>query len=184
MYKESKMKSKIKQEIFEWCKTIVISLVIAIGISLAAQPTIVNGQSMYPTLENNDLLLVNKLTYKSGVPNRGDIIIFHTDLVDQTTNKNKDLVKRVIALPNEHLIIKDGKFYINDELLDEDYINGVYTEGDIDIIVPSNHVFAMGDNRPNSDDSRKSYVGSVALEDIVGKAFIRVYPFTELKKFD
>lgn len=87
-------------------------------------------------------------------------------------------------MPNEHLIIKDGKVYINDELLDEDYIEGVYTEGDIDIIVPSNHIFAMGDNRPNSDDSRKSYIGPVSLESIIGKAYMRVYPLNEFEKLD
>lgn len=178
------MKSKIKQEIFEWSKTIVISLGIAIGISLVAQPTLVSGQSMYPTLEDNDLLLVNKLTYKNGSPNRGDIIIFHTDLVDTATNKKKDLVKRVVGLPTEHLVIKDSKVYINDELLNEAYLNGVYTEGDIDIIIPSNHIFTMGDNRPNSDDSRKSYIGPISLDSIIGKAYMRVYPLNELEKLD
>ena len=178
------MKNKIKQEIFEWGKTIVISLGIAIGISLVAQPTLVNGQSMYPTLKDNDLLLVNKLTYKNGVPNRGDIIIFHTDLVDTATNKKKDLVKRVVGLPNEHLVIKDNKIYINDELLNEEYLNGIYTEGDIDILIPSNHIFAMGDNRPKSDDSRKSYIGPVSLDRIIGKAYIRIYPFDEVEKLD
>lgn len=178
------MNSKIKKEILEWFETLAVSIFIALCISLIAQPTIVSGQSMNPTLEDKDLLLVNKLTYKNEAPHRGDIIIFHTELIDKETNKNKDLVKRVIALPNEHLIIKDSKVYINVEPLEEDYLKGVYTDGDIDMIVPLNHVFAMGDNRPNSDDSRKSYIGPVSLDDIVGRAFIRVYPFDKLGKID
>lgn len=115
------MNSKIRKEIWEWFETLSVSIFIAVCISLIAQPTIVSGQSMYPTLENKDLLLVNKLTYKNEAPHRGDIIIFHTELIDKSTNKKKDLVKRVIALPNEHLIIKDSKVYINGEPLDEDY---------------------------------------------------------------
>lgn len=178
------MNRRLKNEIIEWIKTIGKSVVIAMGITLVAQPTMVSGQSMYPTLENKDLLLVNKLAYKNEVPDRGDIIIFNTDLIDMKTNKKKILVKRVIALPNEHLVIKENKVYINGKCIEEDYLSGVYTEGDIDCIVPIDHVFVMGDNRENSDDSRKEYIGTISVEDIVGKAFIRVYPFHEAGKIE
>lgn len=174
------MKRKLKNEIIDWIKTICISGVIAVGITLIAQPTIVNGQSMYPTLENKDYLIVNKLAYNNKVPKRGDIIVFKTELIDNETSKKKNLVKRVIALPGEHLVIKDNHVYINDKYLSEDYINNVYTSGDIDIIVPDNHVFTMGDNREDSDDSRKSYIGTIPLDNIVGKVAVRAYPFDKI----
>ncbi|MDB8792575.1 signal peptidase I [Romboutsia sp. 1001216sp1] len=174
------MNKKVKYEILEWIKTIFFSLVLVIGITFIVQPTIVNGQSMYPTLENKDYLFVNKLAYKVESPKRGDIIVFNTKLIDPKSNKEKNLVKRVIALPGEHIVIKNNEVYIDGELLNESYINGVYTSGDIDIIVPENHIFTMGDNRPYSGDSRNSEVGTISLDDVVGKVSIRLYPFDKL----
>lgn len=174
------MNKKVKYEILEWIKTISFSLILVIGITFMVQPTIVNGQSMHPTLENKDYLFVNKLAYRAESPERGDIIVFNTKLIDKKSNKKKDLVKRVIALPGEHIVIKNSKVYIDGELLDESYINGVYTSGDIDIIVPENHIFTMGDNRPYSGDSRNSEVGTISLDDVVGKVSIRLYPFDKL----
>ncbi len=121
------MNTKVKHEILEWIKTISISLVIAIGVTFIVQPTIVRGQSMYPTLENKDYLFINKLAYKTEDPKRGDIIVFKTELIDSKSNKKKDLVKRVIALPGEHIVIKNSEVYINDELLDEIYLKDVYS---------------------------------------------------------
>ena len=90
---------------------------------------------MYPTLKDNDYLFINKLTYEVEGPKRGDIIVFKTELIDDKSSKKKSLVKRVIALPGEHIVIKNSEVYIDDELLNESYIKGVYTSGDIDIIV-------------------------------------------------
>ena len=174
------MNTKVKHEILEWIKTISISLVIAIGATFIVQPTIVRGQSMYPTLENKDYLFINKLAYKNEDPKRGDIIVFKTELIDIKSNKKKDLVKRVIALPGEHIVIKNSEVYINGELLDEIYLKDIYTSGDIDMIVPENHVFTMGDNRPDSLDSRNYEIGTVSINDIVGKVSMRVYPFDKL----
>lgn len=83
-------------------------------------------------------------------------------------------------MPGEHIVIKNNEVYIDGKLLDESYINGVYTSGDIDIIVPENHIFTMGDNRPYSGDSRNSEVGTISLDDVVGKVSIRLYPFDKL----
>ena len=171
------MNKKVKDEILEWIKTISVSLVIAMGVTFIVQPTIVRGQSMYPTLENKDYLFINKLAYKTEEPKRGDIIVFKTEMIDIKSNKKKDLVKRVIALPGEHIVIKNSEVYINDELLDEIYLKDVYTSGDIDIIVPENNVFTMGDNSPDSLDSRNYEIGTVSINDIVGKVSMRVYPF-------
>ena len=173
------MNTKLKNEIIQWIKSICISGAIAIGINLVVQPTIVSGQSMYPTLENKDYLMVNKVAYKSGIPERGDIIVFKTELIDSKSKNKKNLVKRVIGLPDEHLIIKNNKVYIDGKHLEEDYLIDAYTDGDIDIIIPSNHIFVMGDNRENSDDSRKAYIGNISLEDIIGKVFVRMHPFNK-----
>ena len=174
------LNKKVKYELLEWIKTISVSLVIAMGVTFIIQPTIVSGQSMYPTLENKDYLFINKLAYKTEELKRGDIIVFKTDLIDSESNKKKNLVKRIIALPGEHMVIKNSEVYIDGELLDEIYLKDVYTSGDIDIIVPENNVFVMGDNRPKSMDSRNSEIGTVSLSDIVGKASMRVYPFDKL----
>lgn len=171
------MNKKIKTEVFEWLKTICISFVLAFVILSIVQPTIVNGDSMYPTLENKDYLFINKLAYKSKIPERGDIIVFKTNMLDSETRKKKNLVKRIIALPGEHIKIENSKVYINDKQLDESYIKDVYTEGNVDLIVPENSVFTMGDNRPNSLDSRYPVVGTILLDDIVGKVGVRLYPF-------
>lgn len=178
------MNKRLKSELIEWIKTLATALVLALAITCVVQPTMVSGQSMYPTLENNDYLFINKLAYHVESPKRGDIIVFKTELLDNKSYKGKKLVKRVIALPGEHLVIKNSEVYVDGKLLDETYINGADTLGDIDIIVPQNRVFAMGDNREKSMDSRSSEIGTVSEDDIVGKVSIRVYPFDKLGSID
>lgn len=177
------MNKKLWKEAFEWLKSIVIALVIVFAIQTFFIPTMVSGQSMYPTLNENDVLLIYKLAYLNDLPDRGDIIVFKSDILDEKTNENKNLIKRVIALPNERITIKDNKIFINDEHLNESYLEGIDTYGDIDIIVPDGHIFVLGDNRGHSTDSRSPYVGTVPLEDIIGKAFIRMFPFNKISNF-
>lgn len=172
------MSKKIKQEIISLLKSISFAVILALAISTFIKPTIVNGQSMYPTLKDKDYLIVNKLAYINQNPQRGDIIVFKTDLIDNNTNKKKDLVKRVIALPGEHIVIKDGEVFIDSKKLNEDYLHGVNTDGNIDMIVPKNHIFTMGDNRPKSRDSRE--IGAINIDDIIGKVDIRLYPFNKI----
>jgi signal peptidase I len=176
------MSAKLKKEIFEWIKTIASALVLAVIITSVVAPTIVSGVSMYPTLKDKDYLFINKLSYINKDPKRGDIIVFKTDLVDEESGKKKDLVKRVIGLPGEHIVIRDNQVIINDEILEEKYLDGVYTDGDIDMIIPDNHIFAMGDNRPNSGDSRQDYLGAIDIDDTIGKVMIRLYPFNTIGK--
>ncbi|WIF94986.1 signal peptidase I [Caminicella sporogenes] len=169
------------KEIFEWIKTIAISIVIAFIITMFVRPTLVKGHSMYPTLEPNNYLIINKIPYMIHKPERGDIVVFKSSL-ETDNGKKKDLIKRVIALEGDKLVIKDGKVYVNGKELKEDYINGNYTSGDIDITIPKGKVFVMGDNRGNSLDSRDERVGLVDIDTIRGKVLVRLFPFSEIGK--
>lgn len=173
------MKDSIKREIIDWIKTIIVSLVLAFLIVQVIKPTIVSGESMYPTLNDRDYLILNRMAYKFGDIDRGDIIVFKSDL-RQDNGKQKDLIKRVIAIPGDHLIIKDSKVYINGEVQNEPYIHNEYTSGDIDVVIPQNEVFVMGDNRENSRDSRSSDVGLVNEDDIIGEVMIRLLPLNKI----
>jgi len=170
---------KMKNEIIEWIKTIILSLVIALIITTFVKPTIVKNYSMSPTLQENDFLIINRFLYKRSAPKRGDIVVFQSNL--KTDNgKDKLLIKRVIAVPGDEIIIKEGQVYVNGTMLDEDYIPETYTEGDVNTIVPENKVFVMGDNRGNSLDSRDEILGLVDFDVIMGKAFVRLFPFNKI----
>lgn len=170
---------KIKNVVFEWVKVILTAIVIAFIITQFIRPTLVRGESMYPTLKENDYLIISKVPYKEKNLKFGDIIVFKTDLL-QPDGTCKDLVKRVIATEGDHLVIKDFKVYINDKLVDEPYINDQYTTGDIDIIIPKNKIFTMGDNREKSLDSRYEEVGLIEKSDVIGKVTLRLYPFDKI----
>ena len=153
------MSEKFKKELIEWIKVIATALVFAFIITQFIRPTLVRGESMYPTLVENDYLIINRMAYKIGEPKDGDIIVFKTNLL-QDDGKPKDLVKRVIATEGQHIKID--------------------TSGDIDLIVPEGEVFAMGDNREKSLDSRYEQVGLVKEKDIMGKVMIRLFPFNKI----
>ena len=99
-------------------------------------------------------------------------------------NKNKKIVKRIIGLPNDHVVIKDGYVYVNDKKLDEEYLDNFYTMGNIDVIVPNDEIFVLGDNRSNSRDSRDSSIGTIEISDIIGKVAIRILPINKVTVFD
>lgn len=169
----------MKKEIFEWVKTIIISLIIALVITTFMKPTIVKHYSMQPTLDENDFLIINRLLYTRGTPERGDIIVFESNQMDNNGDQ-KLLIKRIIGLPGEEIQIRGGQVYINEELLAEPYLEDDYTHGNIQQFIPENALFVMGDHRNNSLDSRNEDLGLVDFEDIVGKAFVRLYPFSEI----
>lgn len=164
----------------ELIRDIVIALVIVIAITLVIKPTIVKENSMQPTLYANNYLLVNKQAYRFGEEKRGDIIVFQSELEDENGNK-KLLIKRIIGLGGDIISIKDGKVFLNGEELKEDYIKEEETPGDIkDYKVPEGQLFVMGDNRRVSIDSRDPDVGCVKEDTVMGKAFVRLYPFSEI----
>ncbi len=204
------------RDIIEWIVCIVIAFVLALSIRyFFGTPTIVQQPSMYPTLKPNQRLILNRWarTIKE-MPSRGDIITFEAPTSDSYTYDTNDVrakysnnptsawgkfvyyvlesnkisyIKRVIALPGEHLQIKDGKVYINGEELEEKYLQPDVTTSIencpfYDLIVPENCVFVMGDNRPKSTDSRK--FGCIPLEKIESKVWIRFWPLNLFGKVD
>lgn len=173
------MKNKFKNGCIEWMKTLTLALFMGLIITLFVVPTVVSGESMYPTLQPKDYLIINKMAYKRDKPVRGDIVVFNSQL-PKDDGGNKNLVKRIIGLPNEHLVIKSGNVYINDKLIQEPYLDEIYTDGDIDILIPNDYFFAMGDNRSVSRDSRDTSVGVVNKDEIIGQVSLRLFPFEEV----
>ena len=115
-----------------------------------------------------------------GEPKNGDVIVFKSDL-EKNDGTTKDLVKRIIGVAGDKVVIKDGKVYLNDKLLDETYLSeGMDTTGDVDIVVPEGKLFVLGDNREVSLDSRYEQVGLVDVNDVEGKVLVRLYPFNDI----
>ena len=166
----------------EFIKDIAIALVIVIAITLIIKPTIVKESSMEPTLYENNYLFVNKLAYLTkDHPDYGDIIIFKSDIDKDDGSGKKILIKRVIAVENDVVTVSEGNVYRNGIKLDESYTLEGFTSGDIkDYAVPENEVFVMGDNSGVSLDSRSGEVGTISEDTIIGKAFFRLYPFSEI----
>lgn len=138
----------------------------------------VKGNSMYPTIKNEDILLVDKIKYKFSDPKRNDIIVFESDLIDKKTNTKKLLVKRIIGLPGEKIEILDGNVYVNGNKIYEDYINKDSEKKEhIDVIVPEDEYFVLGDNRLTSRDSRDLNVGTIQFKYILGEVKLKVSLF-------
>lgn len=174
------MKKSISSVIWEYLKSFLLAVVIALIIrTYLFQITEVYGQSMYPTLHDRDRLFTNRIVYTVGTPDRGDIVILNAPDRPDTY-----YVKRAIALGGDRLRIENGKVFVNDIEQIESYINGNFTDGEINTVVPPGTVFVMGDNRGNSHDSRSSDVSFVPVDDIEGKAIFRIWPFDSLGKLE
>ena len=167
---------KVWKEILSWIGTIVTAFIAYLIINMFIFTAQVDGLSMFPTLNNHDYLFASRTAYNKTPPEYEDIIVFKSLI------RNEPLIKRVIGKPGDHIEIKDGKVYRNDELLNEDYID-IETIGEVNEIVEEDHLFVMGDNRDNSADSRYPEVGQISYDNILGKAVARVFPnFTIFKK--
>ena len=178
------MDTKYVKELKEWIKDIIIAIIVAVIILQFIKPTFVRETSMLPTLQEFNFLFLSKQSYHFGEPERGDIIVFHTNLKTKNGDE-KMLIKRVIALPGETIHIEDGQVMINGEVLEEPYTMEPYTSGYVqDMAVPDGSLFVMGDNRQNSIDSRDPSVGLVEIEEVYGKAVFRLYPFNEIGLLD
>lgn len=174
---DTKNKKKILKSIILWIIEIIMVILAAyLVIAYGVEKTTMVGESMKPTLNNEDKIIINKLAYRFTEPKRFDIIVFR----QSGKEHGYYLIKRIIGLPGETIQIKDGMVYVNDEpikekVLVEPCVNGGMAEEKI--ILDENEYFVLGDNRNNSEDSRFANVGNLIKEDIIGKAWIRLKPF-------
>ncbi|RDW17988.1 signal peptidase I [Oceanobacillus chungangensis] len=167
-------KSKEKNEWLEWGKAIVIAIIIALLLrTFIFATSIVEGESMEPTLEDGERVILNKLVYLINDPDRGDIVIIQRPY--------KNYVKRVIGLPGEKIEIIAGELLIDGKPYDQDFITDEvikHTGNFGPITVPEESYFVLGDNRAISKDSRNG-LGFIDEEEIIGKSEIIIYPFSE-----
>lgn len=170
--REQSGQKNIKKELGEWTRSIILAIIIAVVIRMFFFETfLVDGTSMFPTLQHNERLVVNKAVYYFREPEQGEIIVFNYQ-----PRPRRDFIKRVVAIEGETVEIKDGSLFVNDEILEEPYIenNTMRDFGPVDI--PEEHLFVLGDNRNNSMDSRDSEVGAVSFEQVRGKAMVVFWP--------
>jgi len=177
-------KKNVKNEIYSWVKALVLALIIAFLVrAFLFSPTVVLGESMSPTLENNDKVIINKISDIQ----RFDIVMFNAP------DSNEYYVKRVIGLPGDTVEVRDDVLYINGEAVDEPYLyedredKGLFGTFTADftlqemtgkIKVPEKSIFVLGDNRINSRDSRS--FGFVPEESILGEVKFQIYPLDDI----
>jgi signal peptidase I len=172
--------ARIQEEIWAWVKTIASAAVYAILIvTFGFQVARVEGMSMAPTLEDQDRLIVNKLIYRITSPRKSDIVMLYYPV-----NPDKSFVKRVIAEPGDMVRIVDGRVYVNDVPLDDDYVPSEFRSHDDfgPLTIQEGYYFVMGDHRNNSSDSR--HWGVVPKKYIIGKVQVRWWPIPEAKVFN
>lgn len=174
--------------VVEWASVIAAAILIALVVKIFLfQAFYIPSPSMYPTLKEGDRVLVNKLSYKLHDVGRGDVIVFQRP-PSEDPSSIPDLIKRVIALPGESIAFEGGAVYIDGQKLDEPYLPaGVTSDADFTpyrctlaepCVIPPGDVWVMGDNRSDSKDSR--YFGPIQQSSIVGRAFVKVWPFNRL----
>ncbi|MBN9652828.1 signal peptidase I [Halobacillus sp. GSS1] len=180
----------MKQQWLDWLKAFLIAGVLAVIVRVFLfAPVVVEGPSMLTTLHSGDHLIVSKLNYTLGSPERFDVVVFHA-------TERKDYIKRVIGLPGDHIAYEDDQLYVNGEPVEEPFLDerkqqlsgtrpltddfimeedmsGNYKE------VPEGHLFVLGDNRNNSTDSRM--LGMIDQEQMVGEAVVSYWPLNRIQ---
>lgn len=162
----------------ELLKFVVVAAVIVLPVRLfVAQPFIVSGESMSPTFENGEYLIVDELTYRLEAPKRGDVVIFR-----YPRNPSEFFIKRIIGLPGETVIVKDGAVEVQQKdgtilPLNEPYVKNLGNGRDATYPVDEGNYFVMGDNRPESSDSR--IWGLMPRANLIGRAVVRLLPIQQ-----
>jgi signal peptidase I len=171
---------RFAEELITWFKTLASAAVYAtLIVTFVCQVARVEGQSMAPTLEDQDRLIVNKFVYRIGEPRRNDIVMLYYPV-----NPDKSFVKRIIAEPGDEVHIIDGRVYVNDVPLKDDYVPPQYRSHDDygPMHVREGYYFVMGDHRNNSSDSR--HWGEVPKKYIIGKVQLRWWPLPTARIFE
>lgn len=179
--------------LIEIAETLILTIVIFWVIqTFVAQPYRVEQESMRPTLEPDQYVLVDKLTPRFDSYSRGDIVVFNpvlraeacTDPVSEESPTDvTPYIKRVIGEPGDVVELRDGDVYVNGALLDEPYVHGIVSRplsGDDSWLVAGDRLFVMGDNRDNSTDSRSDQIGQICASDVVGRAWMRYWPLNTI----
>lgn len=163
----------------EWIAIVIGAFAVALLVkTFLIQAFYIPSESMFPTLTENDRVLVNKLSYQLHDVNRGDLVVFERP-PNEPDSEVKDLIKRVVALEGETIEERDGSLYIDGEPLDEPYLEPEVESRNVTrMVIPEGHVFVMGDNRGSSRDSR--FFGPIDEDLIVGRAFVKVWPLPEV----
>ena len=169
-------KTDWKHFLLDLLETVGLAVVLFLVINALSARVRVDGFSMLPTLHDGEFVLVNKLAYRIGSPTRGDIIVFQS-----TTEKDLDLIKRVIGLPGDHIVIGSDKVSVNGQTLTEPYIAAAPNyPGEWN--VPNGYLFVLGDNRNDSSDSH--VWGFLPIQNVIGKALLIYWPPTQWAMVD
>ena len=175
------MKNILREILSTSLYLLVVLCLTYLVIHFVGQRTVVDGSSMESTLSNGDNLIVDKLSYRFHDPERFDIVVFPYQY-----KKHTYYIKRVIGLPGETVQIDyEGNIYIDGEILQEDFGKEVIQNPGIayePITLGEDEYFVLGDNRNNSSDSRDPAVGSLRKDKLIGKAWVRIYPFNKVGK--
>ena len=177
---KSHLENEKVRKSLRWVFEIAVTLVFAaLTAVLMFQTVTMQESSMEPTLSVGDRFFMNRVVYKLSSPKRGDIIVFRTNASDDAALH----IRRVIGLPGETVQIRDGQIYIDGELYDEsrdfpEITNPGLAENGVSL--KSGEYFVLGDNRNHSTDSREPNVGVLHREDLLGRAWVRIYPFDKI----
>lgn len=176
---EKQHPQQVEHPWIEGLKTIVLSGVLAFGIrTFVAEARYIPSGSMLPTLQIDDRLIIDKISYNFRNPVRGDIVVFSpTDALKQQNFKDA-FIKRLIGLPGDKVEVKGERLYVNDQLIQENYIGDPPNYNYGPVTVPPNQYLVLGDNRNNSYDSH--YWGFVPRDRIIGKAVVRFWPLNRV----
>jgi signal peptidase I len=161
------------KQLWDWAKVIIFAVGLAFVIrTFIFAPIVVDGQSMEPNLHNGDRMIISKINYTIGEPERFDIIVFKA-------TPEKDFIKRIIGLPGDKIEYKDSTLYVNGEKVEEAYLTDEFKEmtGEFTIEVPEERYYVLGDNRGNSEDSR--IIGPIPGDRIIGEAKILFWPIKQ-----
>jgi len=172
--------------ILDFIQSIVLALAVFVLLYLfVAQPNEVKGSSMLPNFVDKEFLLTEKISYYLGEPQRGDVVIFKAPSTEPCAADECEYIKRIIGVPGDRVMVKEGQVYLNGKLLDQTFlpsgvvtVEGEYAKEGEEEIVPSGEYLCFGDNREHSRDGRE--FGPIKKELIVGKAFFKYWPVSSM----